>query len=38
MKFVPALNAEITSFEEPGSRFAHRVELPVIVVKDRKGK
>jgi hypothetical protein len=38
MKFVPALKAEITSFDEPGSRFAHRAELFVIVVKDRNGK
>src|SRR2546430_8174577 len=38
MKFVPALNAERTSFDDPGSRFAHRDELPVIVVKERNGK
>src|SRR5207247_6095903 len=38
MKFVPALKAEITSFEEPGSRLAHREAFPVIVVKERNGK
>ena len=32
MKFVPALKALITSFPEPGRRFAHRDGLPVIVV------
>jgi len=38
MKFVPALNAERTSFDDPGSKFAHRDELPVTVVYDRNGK
>src|SRR2546422_3929114 len=38
MKFVPALNALMTSLYEPGSRFAHRAELFVIVVYDRNGK
>src|SRR6266704_6874875 len=38
MKFAPALNALITSLDEPGSRFAHRAELFVIVVYDRNGK
>src|SRR5437773_10683078 len=38
MKFVPALKAEITSFEEPGSRLAHRESFPVIVVKEMNGK
>src|SRR3989442_7109476 len=38
MKFVPALNALMTSLDEPGSRFAHRAELFVIVVYDRNGK
>src|SRR2546423_13612630 len=38
MKFVPALNAERTSLDDPGSRFAHRDELPVIVVYERNGK
>src|SRR2546427_12264056 len=38
MKFVPALKAEITSVPEPGSKFAHREEFPVIVVKERNGK
>src|SRR5438094_6528075 len=38
MKFVPALRAAITSVDDPGSKFAHRAELPVIVVYDRNGK
>src|SRR2546421_13122581 len=38
MKFVPALNAVMTSLYEPGSRFAHRAELFVIVAYDRNGK
>src|SRR5437870_9520572 len=38
MEFVPALNALMTSLYEPGSRFAHRAELFVIVVYDRNGK
>jgi hypothetical protein len=38
MKFVPALNAERTSFDDPGSSFAHRAEFPVTVVKERNGK
>src|SRR2546427_9992496 len=38
MKFVPALNALMTSLYEPGSRFAHRAELFVIVVYARYGK
>src|SRR3989442_14242153 len=38
MKFVPALNALMTSLDEPGSRFAHRAELFLIVVYDRNGK
>src|SRR5712691_1231919 len=38
MKFVPALNAERTSLDDPGSRLAHREAFPVIVVKDRNGK
>src|SRR5947199_10874624 len=38
MKFVPALKADITSFEEPGSRLAHREAFAVIDVKERNGK
>src|SRR5207245_8676792 len=38
MKFVPALKAVMTSLYEPGSRFAHRAELFMIVVYDRNGK
>src|SRR3989442_7286100 len=38
MKFVPALSAATTSAELPEWRFAHRAELPVIVVYDRDGK
>src|SRR2546430_8437417 len=38
MKFVPALRAAVISVGPPESRFAHRAELPVIVVYDRKGK
>src|SRR3989442_15994448 len=38
MKFVPALNALMTSLDEPGSRYAHRAELLVFVVNDRSGQ
>src|SRR5256886_14826016 len=38
MKFVPALNAARTSFDDPGSKFAQRAELPVTVVYDRKDR
>src|SRR5436189_1544457 len=38
MKFVPALNALITSVPEPGRRLAQRDGLPVTVVYDRNGK
>src|SRR5947207_7453572 len=38
MKFVPALKALMTSVPVPGTRFAHREGLPVIVVYDRNGK
>src|SRR5437667_5750161 len=38
MKFVPAFSAATTSVGPPEWRFAHRAELPVIVVYDRKGK
>src|SRR6266571_4854108 len=38
MKFVPALRAARTSAGPPEWRFAHRAELPVIVVYDRNGK
>src|SRR6059058_3313533 len=38
MKFVPAFSAATTSVGPPECRFAHRAELPVIVVYDRKGK
>src|SRR5213080_2529918 len=38
MKFVPAFRAVTTSAGPPECRFAHRAELPVIVVYDRKGK
>jgi len=32
MKFVPAFSAATTSAGPPEWRFAHRAELPVIVV------
>src|SRR5205814_9803184 len=38
MKFVPALKALMTCGPVPGTRFAHREGLPVIVVYDRNGK
>src|SRR2546422_10099794 len=38
MKFVPPLNALMTSLDEPGSRFGHRAELFVIGVYDRNGQ
>src|SRR5207245_11374728 len=38
MKLVPALSCAMTVFEWPEIRFAHRAELPVIVVYDRHGK
>src|SRR6058998_298606 len=38
MKFVPAFSAATTSAGPPEWRFAHRAELPVIVVYDRNGK
>src|SRR5438132_513309 len=33
MKFVPASQAEITSFEESGSRLAHREAFPLLLVE-----
>src|SRR5438094_7804268 len=38
MKFVPSFSAATTSVGPPECRFAHRAELPVIVVYDRNGK
>src|SRR5438309_9545577 len=38
MKFTPALSCAMTVFESPEIRFAHRAELPVIVVYDRNGQ
>ncbi len=38
MKFVPAFSSAMTSSDEPGSKFAQRAELPVIVVYERNGK
>src|SRR5712691_189072 len=38
MKFVPLLSSAMTSAPFPGSKFAHRAALPVIVVYERNGK